>query len=196
MRAKVLWPLLFALILSIVSCRIDSKNNGENKDVKIDTPFGGMNVKTNEAANLAEIGLAVYPGSTPVKEDKNGNSADVDMHFGDFHLKVKAAGYRTPDDKAKVHDFYMKELAKFGDVLECLDKQPVGKLSKTRDGLTCADNEQKTKINVGSMSKQGELQLKAGSKLHQHIVALEKDPSGTKYGLIALDLPNTDKESN
>jgi hypothetical protein len=32
--------------------------------------------------------------------------------------------------------------------------------------------------------------LKAGSKLHQHIVAIDPDGSGTKIGLVALDLPS------
>jgi hypothetical protein len=33
------------------------------------------------------------------------------------------------------------------------------------------------------------LQLKAGSKQHQHIVAIDPDGNGTKFGLVALDLP-------
>ena len=32
-------------------------------------------------------------------------------------------------------------------------------------------------------------QLKAGSTLHQHIVTIDPSGSGTKIGLIALDLP-------
>lgn len=195
MCAKILWPLLLTLILPINACTIENRGANDKKDVKIETPFGGMKVKTDEAANLAEIGLAVYPGSIPVKEDNNNNSADIDMHFGDFRLKVKAAGYRTPDSDAKVREFYLKELAKFGEVLECRGKQPVGKLAKTRDGLTCSDDDQDTKIRVND-SEKAELQLKAGSKLHQHVVSIEKEASGTKYGLVALDLPNTKKESN
>ena len=33
------------------------------------------------------------------------------------------------------------------------------------------------------------MELKAGSKVHQHIVAIDPEGSGTKFGLIALDLP-------
>ncbi|MDR3763236.1 MAG: hypothetical protein P4M01_03990 [Acidobacteriota bacterium] len=194
MRATILWPLMITLILPVTACKIESKGAGDHKDVKIETPFGGMKVNTDEAANVAEIGLAVYPGSSPVKEDKD-NSADVDMHFGDFHLKVKAAGYTTPDSEAKVRAFYLKELAKFGDVLECRDKQPIGKLTKTREGLTCSDDNKGTKVHVSGTDK-AELELKAGSKLHQHIVGIEKKDSAIKYGLVALDLPNTGTESN
>jgi hypothetical protein len=31
--------------------------------------------------------------------------------------------------------------------------------------------------------------LKAGSKLHQHIVAIDPEGNGTKFGLVMLDLP-------
>ena len=35
----------------------------------------------------------------------------------------------------------------------------------------------------------GKTELKAGSKQHQHIVAIEPESWGTKFGLVALDLP-------
>ncbi len=35
----------------------------------------------------------------------------------------------------------------------------------------------------------GKTELKAGSKQHQHIVSINPDGSGTKFGLVALDLP-------
>jgi len=33
------------------------------------------------------------------------------------------------------------------------------------------------------------LELKAGSKVHQHIVEIDPDGGGTKFGLVALELP-------
>jgi hypothetical protein len=38
--------------------------------------------------------------------------------------------------------------------------------------------------------------LQAGGKIHQHIVAVEKESEGTKFGLVALDLPKGKRESN
>ena len=32
-------------------------------------------------------------------------------------------------------------------------------------------------------------ELKAGSKQHQHLVPIDRDGAGTKFGLVALDLP-------
>ena len=186
------------LILLLAGCSISNNGSKQNEDVKINTPFGGLDVKTNGAASPSEIGLAVYPGATPAKSDKgdkNTEAADVNLSFGDFHLKVKAAGYHTPDSPDKVKAFYLKEMAHFGDVIECQDKKAIGKLSRTKDGLSC-DDEEKTHTKVHITDSKKDVELKAGSKLHQHIVGIEPKPDGTKFGLVALELPNTDKQSN
>src|ERR1700704_6222012 len=83
-------------------CRIQSDKHGDSDNVKIATPFGGMQVKTNDAVVLAGIGLPEYPGAVLVKKDKeNGKhddgAADVNFSFGSFQLRVKAASYRSPD---------------------------------------------------------------------------------------------------
>ena len=186
------------LALLLAGCSISNNGTKQNEDVKIKTPFGGVDVKTNDAASTAEIGLAVYPGATPAKSDKgdkNSEAADVNLSFGDFHLKVKAAGYHTPDSPEMVKTFYLKELARYGDIIECQDKKPIGKLARTKDGLSC-DDEGKTHTKVHITDGKKDVELKAGSKLHQHIVGIEQKPDGTKFGLVALELPNTDKESN
>jgi hypothetical protein len=195
MRAKILCMLVLTAGLAITGCKVSNSGSSNNKDVKIETPLGGMNVKTNDAANLDSIGLAVYPGSTRVKDDKD-SSADVDMHFGNFRLRVKAAGFRTTDSPDKVKAYYLKELGKFGDVIECQSHHAVGKLGRTSEGLGCDDSEAKTKVHVNGMGDPSNIQLKAGSKLHQHVVYIENQSAGTKYGLVALDLPKTEKESN
>ena len=112
--AAVLVPLCLA-----IGCRIDTNKNGDNKNVKIATPFGGMQVRTNEAATLSGIGLPAYPGAELVKKDKDNGAADINMNFGNFHLRVKAASYRTPDSTDKVKAFYSTALRRFGDVIEC-----------------------------------------------------------------------------
>ncbi len=196
LRAAAAGAVVLTLLLA--GCSISNNGSDKNEDVKIKTPFGGLDVKTNDAASIAEIGLAVYPGATPAKSDKGDKdteAADVNLSFGDFHLKVKAAGYRTPDSPEKVKAFYLKEMAHFGDVIECQDKKAIGKLSRTKEGLGC-DDEEKTNTKVHITDSKKDVELKAGSKLHQHIVGIEPKPDGTKFGLVALDLPNTDKESN
>jgi predicted RNase H-like nuclease (RuvC/YqgF family) len=42
---------------------------------------------------------------------------------------------------------------------------------------------------VQAGDEESDQQLKAGSKLHQHIVGIDPQGTGTKIGLVALDLP-------
>lgn len=168
-------------------CHVSSDKHGDSDNVKISTPFGGMQVKTDNATVLQEIGLPEYPGATLVKNDKDKGAADVNFSFGSFHLKVNAASYRTTDSPDMVMAFYRKALAKYGDVIECRNYKTVGTPARTSEGLTCDDNSGHH-ISV-SDDLTGKSQLKTGSKQHQHIVEIDQDGSGTKFGLVALDLP-------
>jgi hypothetical protein len=172
----------------MIGCRIDSRKNGDNDNVKIATPFGGMQVKTNDAAVQEGMGLPVYPGAELVKKkDKDSGSADVNFSFGGFQLRVKAASYRSADGPDKLTAFYRQALTKYGDVIQCSNNKPVGTLTRTSAGLTC-DNDKENHVKL-SEDLSGKTELKAGSKQHQHIVAIDPDGSGTKFGLVALDLP-------
>lgn len=184
-------------LLAMSGCRVDEHKNGDNENVKISTPFGGMSVKTDDNAVQAGVGLSAYPGATVVKDhdfDENGKrhgegAADFNMSFGSFHLGVKALSYQTPDAPDKVLAFYRKDMARYGKVLFCRDNHAVGEPTVTQDGLTC-DHDSKNNIHVNNdMTSGDEGELRAGSKLHQHIVSVESKGSGTKFGLVMLDLP-------
>jgi hypothetical protein len=168
-------------------CRVESDKKNGNENVKIATPFGGMTVKTNDDAVVEGLGLAVYPGAELVKKDKNNGAADVNMSFGSFQLRVKAASYRTQDSPEEVKAFYQKALGHYGDVIQCQNDKAVGSLTHTAEGLTC-DNEKGNHVYVND-DESGKLELKAGSKQHQHIVAIDPEGNGTKFGIVALDLP-------
>lgn len=180
-----------AALLGVAGCHVDEHKNGDNKDVKIATPFGGMQVKTNDSVATSEIGLPVYPGAVPAKKDTgndDNSSADVNMSFGSFQMRVKAASFRTSDAPEKVEAFYRDGLRRYGDVITCRDSKPEGTAAKTGEGLSC-DSKQGNHIVIDANAHNGKLELKAGSKQHQHIVSLEPNDGGTKFGLIALDLP-------
>ncbi|HEV2708905.1 MAG TPA: hypothetical protein VGU67_01720 [Edaphobacter sp.] len=176
-------------------CRVESNKQGGKDNVRIATPFGGMQVKTNDATVLEGMGLPAYPGATLVKKNHDHGAADVNMSFGSFHLRVKAASYQTSDSSDKVQAFYRKALGAYGDVIECANDKSVGEPTRTAEGLTC-DNDNKHVGIDDDVSRK--MELKAGSKQHQHIVAIDPNPDGTKIGLVALDLPghsSNDKEN-
>ena len=184
----------FALLAASLSgCHVETDKHGDSKDVNISTPFGGLNVKTNDADVLGNIGLPAYPGAQAVNNDNDHGSADVNMSFGGFQLRVKAASFRSSDSPDKVEAFYRNGLRRFGDVIACRDNKPEGAPARTSEGLTC-DNQKGNHITVDDTPSKHQLELKAGSQQHQHIVSIDPDSGGTKFGLVALDLPGKDAE--
>ena len=140
--AAMLVAAIAASTMLMNGCRIENDKHGDADNVKIATPFGGMSVKTNEAAGIDAIGLPVYPGATMVKKkDKNDGAADINLSFGSFTLKVKAASYTTPDSPDLVAAFYRKALGRYGDVIQCQNDKPVSSQTRTAEGLTCADDQ-------------------------------------------------------
>jgi hypothetical protein len=185
-------PLAISLAcLLLAGCHVSEHKNGNNDNVDIGTPFGSMQVKTNNSTDTSAIGLTAYPGAIPVKDDgdKDGNSANVDMSFGSFHLGVKAASFQTPDPQDRVLAFYRKDLAaRYGDVIECRANRSVGSPTHTSEGLTC-DIKDHNHTHTG-ISSDDDIELRAGSEQHQHIVGVEARNGGTRIGLVSLDLPS------
>ena len=189
MRNKTLMTLA-ALALALTAatgCRVDTHKNGSGDDVNIATPFGGMSVKTNEAVVQGGVGLTAYPGATLVKKDNDQGAADVNIGFGSFHLSVKALDYRTTDAPDKVLAFYRNDMQRYGAVIHCRGSNAIGTPDHTQDGLTC-EGQHEGRIHVAETHADEEV-LKTGSLQKQHIVAINPDGSGTKIGLVALDLP-------
>ena len=190
-RMAAVLSLSLTLLGSVAGCRVhvDKDSSGKEKDVQVDTPFGGVHVNTDQTS-AADLGLPVYPGAELVKDDEKHKSADVHLGFGEWQLRVKAVSYGTPDSKEKVTAFYKKALSRFGDVITCQGNSPVGTPTETHEGLTCEDNGKNGKVKLDNGDFNQDFQLKAGSKRHQHIVGFEnpKD-TRTRFALVALDLP-------
>ena len=182
------------LAAGLAGCRVhvDKDANGVEKNVQVDTPFGGVHVNTDQTT-AADLGLPVYPGAETVKNDDKHKSADIHLGFGEWQLRVRAVSYATPDSKEQVTAFYKKALGRYGDVITCQGNVPVGIPTTTSEGLTCADdnNNGHVKIDRGDYgSSEHGVELKAGSKRHQHIVGFEEPKDGkTRFALVALDLP-------
>ena len=127
------------------------------------------------------------------KDKGNHKSADVHLGFGEWQLRVKAVSYESRDSKDKVEAFYKKALSRYGEVIVCQGSTPVGTPTVTSEGLSCAeDKSPKVQIDRGdyNLSKDS-LELKAGSKRHQHIVGFEESAHNeTRFTLVALELPS------
>jgi hypothetical protein len=168
---------LAALLLPACSVNVKKEQNGEDKQVDINTPLGGIHV--SKGANVADVGLAVYPGARLKQEDSNGSdkSANVNISSFGFGLKVVALEYQSDDSPGKLVAYYKDELKKYGKVLEChtshLDVNPDIKGSDHGSHeLTCEG------------SSGSNIELKVGTKENQHIVAVEPDGKGSSFSLV------------
>jgi hypothetical protein len=166
-----------ALLLLACSVNVKKEQNGEDKQVDIDTPVGGIHV--SKGANVADVGLGVYPGARLKQDDSDGNdkSANVNISSFGFGLKVVALEYQSDDSPAKLIAYYKDQLKKYGKVLEChtshLDVNPDIKGSDHGSHeLTCEG------------SGGSNVELKVGTKENQHIVAVEPDGKGSSFSLV------------
>ena len=193
MIRKATTALAALAFFTIVGCRVhvDKSANGDSKDVQVDTPIGGVHVNTDQTT-AADLGLPVYPGAQAVTHDDNHKSADVHLGFSQWELRVQVVSYSTSDSQQQVIAFYKKALGRYGDVLTCKDNMAVGSPAITAEGLTCSDsNNSKARVQSGDYDLgKGDLELKAGSLRHQHIVGFESPENGRiRFALVALDLP-------
>ncbi|MGA3049815.1 MAG: hypothetical protein ABSD67_24645 [Terracidiphilus sp.] len=200
LRNSTGWVAGLLLVAGITGCfrvHVDKDANGEEKNVQVDTPFGGVHVNTNQTS-AADLGLPAYPGAHLVADDDKHKSADVHLGFGEWELRVQAVSYATHDSQEQVTAFYKKALGRFGDVIVCQGHSPVGTPTQTSEGLTCSDdgNGEHVKIDRNDYGGSNDkVELKAGSKRRQHIVGFENSKEGeTRFALVALTLPtNPDK---
>lgn len=190
---RCLGPLVLLALVVVTGCRIqvDKNKSGDDKNVKIDTPMGGLHVRTDQMT-AADVGLPVYPGAQIIS-NQNDKSADIHMGFGKWQLRVKVINYQTGDSQDRVLAFYRKALGRYGDVIQCNGDNAVGTPTTTSEGLTCS-NGNSQHANIQNDAKDG-LNLRAGSRHHQHIVGFKAINSGSKFTLVELELPDTDGSS-
>lgn len=173
--------MLTAVFLLLAGCSVNVKKNddGQDKNVDIDTPFGGIHVKNG--ADVRDTGLSVYPGARPKQKSDSDDekSANVDISTSAFGVKVVAVEYETGDATSKVISFYKDQLKKYGKVLECHTSDTNYTDEGDSEELKCeGKNDGKT------------IELKSGTKSNQHIVAInprdnEKDKGkGSDFALV------------
>jgi hypothetical protein len=101
------------LLLSACSVNVKKEANGQDKQVDVNTLFGGVHV--SKQADVSDIGLAVYPGARLKKDndsDHGDKSANVNISGFGYGIKVVALEYESDDAPAKVLSFYKDQLKK------------------------------------------------------------------------------------
>ena len=178
---------LAALILPACSVNVKKEQNGEDKQVDIDTPVGGIHV--SKGANVADVGLAVYPGARLKQNDSDGNdkSANVNISSFGFGLKVVALEYQSEDSPAKLVAYYKDELKKYGKVLECHTSH--FEVNPDVKGSDHGSHELTCEGSSGS-----DIELKVGTKENQHIVAVKPEDHGSSFSLVYVHTHGKDAD--
>jgi hypothetical protein len=172
----------FAGLLLAGGCSVNVKkeSNGQDKQVDINTLVGGIHV--SKQAEVGDVGLAVYPGARMKEKDSDGSdkSANVNISGFGFGIKVVALQYESDDTPAKILSFYKDQLKKYGNVLECHTSGHFNAdMNMDSHGSKDSSNELTCEGSHGE-----NVELKAGRKDDQHIVAVEAQGKGSRFSLV------------
>jgi hypothetical protein len=179
MRRNDVVPLLFVatlLLLAACSVNVKKESNGQDKQVDIRTPFGGIHV--NKDANPQEVGIAVYPGAhLKQKDEGDDKSANVNISGFGYGVRVVALQYESNDSPDRVVNYYKEQLKRYGSVLVChTSHMDVNTDFKDHEGWS---HELSCEGSSGT-----NIELKVGTKENQHIVAVEPQGSGSSFSLV------------
>jgi hypothetical protein len=155
---------------------VDKEDAGRKKDVDIQTPLGGLKVRTE--VDPKETGLPVYAGARQVPdEDDDSSSAHVTLGLPGFGMKVVAAHFESDDSSDKVLEFYRKELKTYGSVTECKGDINL-KGDPGEQEITC-------KEGIGAAMRD-KVELAVGKGASHRIVSVEPRGRGCKFALVYL----------
>lgn len=169
--------VLVLLALPACSVNVKKEQNGNDKQVDISTPVGGVHVRKD--ADPADTGLPVYAGARLKEDDSDGNekSANVNISGFGYGLRVVALEYQSDDPPEKVVSYYKDQLKKYGNVLVCRTSSHLNlemKHDKGSHELTCENG------------NGNNVELKVGTRENQHIVAVEPNGKGSNFSLVYL----------
>jgi hypothetical protein len=104
-----------ALILSAIfiasNVRLQHHDTADGSRVRVETPFGGVDIDARDNLRPESVGVPVYPGAYRERGSDGGVVLDFDSSEGNQkQLSVVAAQYSTTDTPDQVRDFYRAHL--------------------------------------------------------------------------------------
>jgi hypothetical protein len=191
LRSSSLLAVASFSLLLLAGCSINVKKNADESDKKVDieTPFGGIHV--SKEADVKDIGLPVYPGARPAKEesDQEEQSANVNISSSVFGLRVVAQQFESDDSPDKLIGFYSNELKKYGKVLDCKGSWHGGGHVSVHHNRS---EEESHELTCDNDSDGRTTELKVGVKENQRIVAIKPEGKKTKFALVHVQVRGKD----
>jgi len=132
-------------------------------------------------ATAKEVGLPMYPGARPHKDDaKDSPAAKLGLWGSSFGFKLVVLKLESNDSPEKIAAFYQKALAKYGTVLNCSNAswaQEDKSKNSAANRLTCEDDR----------PEPGGMMLKSGTKERQRIVGITPNGQGSLFQLVYVE---------
>jgi hypothetical protein len=182
--------LLCGTTITAVGTLAQNQDQSKDKDginVSIKTKDTDAGLVINTQATAKQVGLPLYPGSRPHKDNKDDSSgANLGLWGNTFGFKLVALKMESDDSVDKVASFYQKALSKYGKVLDCSNNPAsANDKDKGKDGdkLSCQNDQPDAGGRV----------FKAGSKEKQHIVGVKPSGAGSEFQLVYLEAHSDDK---
>ena len=161
------------LSLSVAcSVSVDHDESHSRADVQIRTPVGHVFVKTGE--QLPDTGLAIYPGSVPVRQHREAESANVSVGNSFFGVKVAAANFASDASPHAIVEYYRQAMRAHGQVTECQ-----GNIDFRRDRPVC-----RSKL----FSRSRTLQLAVGTEERHRLVSVKPRGNGSEYSVVYVQV--------
>ncbi len=167
-------------LVSASSARAGEGRGAQDKD--------GAGVTFSKQATPKEVGVPVYPGAKPHKDEKDDSpSVQMGLWGGSFGFRLAVMKMESSDAPEKIAEFYKKALAKYGTVLNCSDgsqKSDAKDQGRSSNKLECDDDK----------PEKGGLVYKAGTKEKQHVVAIQPNGTGSLFQLVYVEARGDDKD--
>ncbi|MGA8036488.1 MAG: hypothetical protein WA823_09130 [Candidatus Acidiferrales bacterium] len=176
--------MVLCVALAIAAPGVRAQNDQDKKD---DNGFSA-GVTVNTKADAKAVGLPVYPGSRPHKDNSDDSSAaNLGLWGGSIGFKLSLMKLETDAAPQKVAEYYRKALGKYGKVLDCTNAPALTQEQKDANEksntLACDDDH----------AKAGEVIYKVGKRDDQRIVNVEPNGTGSVYSLVYLSTKGMDK---
>jgi len=148
----------------------------------------GAGVTFSKQATSKEVGLPVYPGAKPHRDEKDdSDSVRMGLWGGSFGFKLAVMKLESDEAPEKIAEFYKKALAKYGTVLNCSDpsQKPSDKDKRGASNQVECDDDKPEK---------GGQVFKAGTKEKQHVVGIQPNGQGSLFQLVYVEAQSDDKD--
>jgi hypothetical protein len=181
----------FVALLLLAGCTVNVKKEADGQDKRVDVNSLLGNVHVSKQADVADVGLAVYPGARLKEKDIDGSDKGANVNISGFGygLRVVAVQYESDDAPAKILSFYKDQLKKYGNVLECHTSKGNWNVNMGPQGSKNGSNELTCQGSGGD-----DIELKVGKQDDQHIVAVRSDGTGSSFSLVYVRTHGKDTE--